>query len=99
MDVYFWPLAAPREETIKAFVAAFATRGFTRCENGEVEAGYHKIAIYAKNSRPTHAARQLPDGRWTSKLGSSEDIEHHTLGAVEGDVYGSVAVFVRRFGA
>ncbi|MCI0637958.1 MAG: hypothetical protein L0Y72_23715 [Gemmataceae bacterium] len=40
---------------------------------------------------PTHAARQLPTGRWSSKLGPSEDIEHD-LHALEGEIYGTIAL-------
>jgi hypothetical protein len=32
---------------------------------------------------PTHMARQLPDGSWTSKCGGDEDITHFTLDALE----------------
>jgi hypothetical protein len=44
---------------------------------------------------PTHAARLLPSGLWTSKLGEWEDIEHDLL-ALEGDVYGTVALLLKR---
>jgi hypothetical protein len=44
---------------------------------------------------PTHAARLLPSGLWTSKLGEWEDIEHD-LHALEGDVYGTVALLLKR---
>ena len=44
---------------------------------------------------PTHAARQLASGLWTSKLGHSEDIEHD-LRALEGDTYGMVALLLKR---
>ena len=37
----------PREETIAAFVAAFATEGYAICEAGDLEADFEKIAIYA----------------------------------------------------
>jgi hypothetical protein len=39
---------------------------------------------------PTHMARQLVDGTWTSKLGGNEDITHFTLDAIEcyGPCYG-----------
>ena len=33
---------------------------------------------------PTHAARQLANGWWTSKLGPSFDIEHIDLNAIAG---------------
>jgi hypothetical protein len=44
---------------------------------------------------PKHAARQLPNGRWTSKLGVSEDIEH-ALHDLTGLIYGSVALVFKR---
>ena len=92
----FWPAGAPREETVSAFLAAFASLGYTPCDDAGVEPGFEKVALFvdARNA-PTHAARQLADGRWTSKLGRSEDIEHE-LHALEGDVYGRVAVVLRR---
>jgi hypothetical protein len=43
-----------------------------------------------------HAARQLPTGRWTSKLGKAVDIEHDTPEGVTGPVYGAVVKFLRR---
>ncbi len=44
---------------------------------------------------PTHAARQLASGRWTSKLGKAEDIEHD-LHDLEGDLYGIVVLLMKR---
>lgn len=94
---YFWPESVPREESIDAFIRAYATIGFVPCENAVPEAGYEKVAIYADTGGvPTHAARQLPDGRWTSKLGGSEDIEHGTIRALEDSDYGRVAVTLAR---
>src|ERR1700755_2516488 len=72
----FWPRGAAERETLAAFEAAFATRGFTRCESPALEAGYEKVALYAIDGVPTHAARQLADGSWTSKLGALEDVRH-----------------------
>ena len=69
------------------------------CSDSSLEAGYEKIAIYVKDGIPTHAARQLGDGRWTSKLGKYEDIEHDSLDALNGDGYGEygrVALFMSR---
>jgi hypothetical protein len=45
--------------------------------------------------KPTHAARQVGYGKWTSKLGSLVDIEHDING-VSGTRYGSVAVIMKR---
>jgi len=55
----YWPVEAPREATLEAFVAAYATRGYVPCEHGELEDGYDKLAIYANQQGPQHAARQL----------------------------------------
>jgi hypothetical protein len=94
---YFWPANAPREVTIDAFVLAFSGLGFGPCSDGSLEADWMKVALYCDPSgKPTHMARQLPDGRWTSKLGKWHDITHNDLLAVEGPGYGTVRLFLRR---
>src|SRR5437899_3157076 len=72
----YWPESVPREETLAAFIAAFTALGFQIVAHAEQEANTEKIALYAKDKMPTHAARQLASGWWTSKLGPSIDIEH-----------------------
>jgi hypothetical protein len=94
-DAVYWPLAVALEETVEAFVAAFATAGFAPCSGEEFELGFEKIALFAKVGVPTHAARQLPSGRWTSKLGMREDIEHDLHG-VSGEAYGTVTLLLKR---
>lgn len=94
-EVGYWPIGAVRAETIGAFIAAFQTLGYEVCADGAVESSTEKIAIFALEGVPTHAARQLPSGWWSSKLGTQEDIEH-TLDALDGPIYGSVASFLRR---
>lgn len=44
----------------------------------------------------THAARQLPNGLWTSKLGQLEDITHATPQVIAGSDYGEVMQFMKR---
>ena len=93
----FWPPGVCREETLHAFMEAFATLGYEECENCELEAGYEKVALYAgPDHAPTHAARQLDDGAWTSKLGPKEDIEHRSVNDVSGPNYGAPVRFIRR---
>ena len=72
----YWPAGVREEETLDAFEQVYASLGYERCDNGDVEDGFEKIAIYEQGLVPTHAARQLPNGRWTSKLGALEDVEH-----------------------
>jgi hypothetical protein len=91
-----WPDGASRELTLSAFKAAFATLGFVPCDGEELESGVERGALFADHiGVPTHAARQLPNGNWTSKLGQSVDIEH-PLRAVEGDIYGTVVQILKR---
>ena len=94
---YYWPRHAPAVETVDSFIVAFERDGYSVCETADLEPGYEKIAIYADPSGvPTHAARQLPSGLWTSKLGSSYDIEHATLEGLEGNIYGEARAILRR---
>jgi hypothetical protein len=90
-----WPLGVPRERTLEAFRGAFAALAYSVCSSEEPEPGFEKIALFALADLPTHAARQLPGGPWTSKLGKGEDIEHE-LHDLEGDFYGTVVLVMRR---
>jgi hypothetical protein len=92
----FWPGGAPREVTLAAFEAAFATLGYEPCANGDLEPNFEKVAVYALAGVPTHAARQETDGKWTSKLGRGPLVAHNTPAGVEGPRYGQVICFLRR---
>jgi hypothetical protein len=92
----YWPPNVPREESLTAFVAAFATLGYAPGASPILEAGVEKVALYASGNTPTHASGQLPSGLWTSKLGPAIDIEHATPDAVAGGVYGEVVVILGR---
>ncbi len=102
-DVWWWPLpgrywppGVPREETIEAFVAAFATLGYGPVAGHDPDPDIERIALYAQAGVPLHVARELPGGWWTSKLGPSVDIEHATAEAVGGGDYGEVVVILGR---
>jgi hypothetical protein len=90
----------PREETVEAFIAAYATVGFRECTDGALEPGIEKIALFAKTSRgvliPTHGSRQLESGEWTSKMGPLEDIRHTSADAPKGPVYGTPVCYFAR---
>jgi hypothetical protein len=91
----YWPPEIPREETLTAFSSAFRTLGYEECDSADLEEGIQKIALFARGGTPTHAARQLANGRWTSKLGNGEDIQHE-LRDVEGPLYGRVVKLFHR---
>ena len=87
----------PREVTLAAFIEAFGLLAYEKCDDGILEEGYQKIVLYVDDSgKPTHAARQLPNGAWTSKLGELEDIVHVTVDDVNGPLYGAPVQFMRR---
>lgn len=83
------------QPTLEVFHAAFATRGYSPCVGPALEPGMQKVALYAKGTEITHAARQLASGFWTSKLGSNVDVEHE-LQQIEGPTYGVVVDYLSR---
>jgi hypothetical protein len=98
-QVSYWPAEAPLEATIESFRAVFELMGYEECATEELESGFEKVAFYIDaDGSPTHAARQLEDGIWTSKLGSWQDIEHNALRCLGGAgwAYGVVALILRR---
>lgn len=98
-----WPKGLPREEpgaeTLANFIRAFRRIQYkvSNKKDYSLERGIEKVAIYVKSQQnPTHAARQLPSGIWTSKIGEEEDIEHISPAVLEGAFYGTVAVVMFR---
>jgi len=74
----------------------FGTLGYFEATAPHIEPNFEKIALYVnKHKQVTHAARQLSTGLWTSKLGQNYDISH-TLEAIEGGLYGTVAMLLKR---
>ncbi len=91
----WWPPGITNELTVDAFIELYASIGYELCEDAALEDDFEKVAIYAERGEPLHAARQLLDGQWTSKLGGDIDIEHASPDLVEG-YYGRVAAYMRR---
>lgn len=102
LDGYtYWPEGAENDENINAFIAAFKLKEYEVCDSWEYEAGYQKIALYTKNGKCTHAAREIVgdvknQGVWTSKLGESHDIRHSNPYSIEGNIYGTVYCIMKR---
>jgi hypothetical protein len=94
---YHWPRGIPADCKLTTFVKLYALEGFAPSDNARVESGFEKLAVYCdSNGEVTHVARQTQSGAWTSKLGDWEDIEHESLSAVEGELYGQVKRFLKR---
>lgn len=95
-DIYYWPSEISREITIDSFIELYSLKNYTVCNSSDFELGIEKIAIFTDaNGFPTHAARQLENGLWTSKLGQSNDIQH-TIFAMNNSFYGNATVFMSR---
>ena len=96
-DYQFWPEIASESYSTSAYKKMFMLHyRFEECDSPDFEEGYEKIAIYGSRCQFTHVARQLADGRWASKLGDWEDIEHNTLKALESQDYGNVECVLKR---
>lgn len=92
-----WPPQLPRNETLENFRRFFELCGFVNCENGDLNCQLEKIAIYTDDDNNVcHVARQLQDGKWTSKLGVSVDISHLTDLLICGRKYPYVSAYMAR---
>lgn len=95
-DMYFWPQDISRTVEINSFIQLFSLIGYEVCNTSVLEIAYEKIAIYTDTQGiPTHAARQLPNGFWTSKLGCEFDIQH-SIYSMSDSVYGNAQIFMSR---
>jgi hypothetical protein len=96
--VHYWPSDKILDCNVNNFIDAFKLKGYECCDDCQFEAGYRKIALYVKPDTTdcTHAARELSNGCWTSKLGPFNDIQHGTADAIENDEYGKVYCFMKR---
>lgn len=93
---FYWPDVIPRTESQEAFGALFEFFGFEPCADALLEQGYEKVALYALGEAPSHAAWQIVDGRWSSKVGSAGNDGIHSTPDGVGDAYGVVWAFYRR---
>jgi hypothetical protein len=96
----YWPAQTPTGDYgVGALTDAFQALGYEECGlDASVEPGFEKVALYGSGPLYTHAARQLPNGKWTSKLGKAEDIEHDTPEDVAGGLYGELFRIMKRPG-
>ncbi len=95
---FYWPRGAARDYTLEALIRGFRTRNYESCEfDDSVDEDYDKVAIYVdKDGDPCHVAKQLPNGRWKSKLGKDIDVEHDDLHVLEDGEYGKVVQLLKR---
>jgi hypothetical protein len=95
----YWPKETPFINTTPNILKMLNEKfNYFECNSGEFEKGYEKIAIYGIEGgyTPKHYAIQSSIGKWKSKLGELEDIEHDTLEALNGFFYGVPIAFAKR---
>ena len=94
----YWPIEHPRELSLAAFEAAYASLGYEPCDSPDFERDCQKIAFYVRDDEVQHVALQPSDrkGIWKSKLGNLEDIEHELEAIAREQSYGFPTHFMRR---
>ena len=94
----YWPIPAQAEDyAVHVLTQLFVSLGYEDCGMAaNLEPGFEKVALFGQSLFYTHAARQLPAGKWTSKLGKAEDIEHDSPHDVAGGIYGEVVQIMKR---
>ena len=70
--------------------------GFEECGDGSLGPGYQKVALYKDHGTWQHAAIQMPNGAWRSKMGRGPVIEHRSPESLSDGPYGSPTVYMRR---
>ena len=95
-EMAHWPEDVPIKETVNSFLKLYQSLGYINCNDGSLENDFEKVAIYALKNKVTHAARQLPNGNWVSKIGHNVDVEHVTVEKLDGPLYGKVVRYLKR---
>ena len=74
----------------------FAQPEYEQCNDRSPEDGYQKVALYEIQGRFQHAALQMPNGRWSSKMGQGPLIEHLNPESLSGGMYGDATAYMRK---
>lgn len=71
MGIYYWPRRIPRKYSVESYRAAYERMGYKIISEDSLESNCKKVAIFSNEGVPTHVARQLESGYWTSKIGKN----------------------------
>lgn len=98
---YHWPadllVGLP---TLELVTELFQRESYELCDSADYVPGAEKVALYIDAYREVrHVARQVPGGRWVSKMGDLADIEHGALEPLECRLYGKVEAILCRSAA
>lgn len=94
---HYWPPNIRRELDLQSFIELYELVSYKICDSPDLEDSLEKIAIFAfPNGDPSHAAKQLPNGKWTSKMGPWHDVEHTFNSINNSPGYGNATIFMSR---
>jgi hypothetical protein len=95
-DDYCWFDKIDRDNKLSTIQKIFEQIGFNLTRNSEYQVDIERVALFSTdNIDCSHLARQIGKNVWTSKLGSSYDV-NHTLRAIEDGIYGNPILFLER---
>ena len=94
--VNYWPPWGTLTNRIESLKEAFSGLGYEPCDDSTAEVDYQKVALYEIQGEMTHAALQMPSGRWRSKMGRGPVIEHSNPESLSDGIYGEPTIFMRR---
>ena len=70
--------------------------GYEQSDRSDTEVGYQRVALYEVNGEMKHAALQMPNGRWRSKIGKGPVIEDSSPELLADGIYGTPTTIMRR---
>lgn len=103
-----WPNHLRRGADLCDLIALYQSMGFVVCMDETCrtfDPEYDKIVVYAARFKEPgepeihewmHAAKLLPNGHWSSKLGYEHDISHPDPESLAGREYGEPLIYMRR---
>ena len=94
--INYWPSWATLDTKMESLVEALAGLGYEQCNDSTSEDGYEKVALYEVQGEFQHAAIQMPNGRWRSKMGQGPVIEHRNPESLSGGMYGNPMTYMRK---
>ena len=94
--VGWWPSGVDRDYSVSGWGNMLSHYGWRSVDSSRVERGWEKLAVFTTNHVVSHSCKQLPNGRWESKLGESVILSNHTLEGISDGPYGVPAGFFRR---
>lgn len=96
LDWCWWPPTAHYDENLNSLVEAFEYFGFSVCDNGHIEEGFDKVALYEKDGKWQHAAIIEDENLYHSKMGVWWDIVHRGGDLFHDEAYGDIYKYMKR---